>query len=30
MAKVKEAKREDDGENDDFFKINYDDRFTGN
>ena len=30
MAKAKEAKTEDDGENDDFFKINYDDRFTGN
>lgn len=30
MTKAKEAKTEDDGENDDFFKINYDDRFTGN
>lgn len=30
MSKAKETKNPDSGEDDEFFKINYDDRFTGN
>ena len=30
MSKAKETSKVDDAENDEFFKINYDDRFTGN
>ena len=30
MSKAKETSKGDEAENDDFFKINYDDRFTGN